>query len=62
MTSSIAAHELRTPIQPILSLSQVLQSKIRRTGGDGVGEDQEILDVIIRNAKTCRRYTGCYED
>jgi signal transduction histidine kinase len=52
---NIAAHELRTPIQPILSLSQVLQSKIRRTGGDGVGEDQEILDVIIRNAKRLQR-------
>src|ERR687883_990309 len=25
----IAAHELRTPIQPILGLSQVLQSKMR---------------------------------
>ncbi|MFL6376930.1 MAG: hypothetical protein ACJ72R_05665 [Nitrososphaeraceae archaeon] len=59
---NIAAHELRTPIQPILSLSDVLRSKIRRNGGGGVGEEQEILDVIKRNAEitaTCRRYTGC---
>ncbi|MFL6458308.1 MAG: histidine kinase dimerization/phospho-acceptor domain-containing protein [Nitrososphaeraceae archaeon] len=59
---NIAAHELRTPIQPILSLSDVLRSKIRRNSGGGVGEEQEILDVIKRNAEitaTCRRYTGC---
>jgi len=35
---NIAAHELRTPIQPILSLSDVLSSRIRRTGGVGAGE------------------------
>jgi signal transduction histidine kinase len=52
---NIAAHELRTPIQPILSLSDVLRSKIRRNGGGGVGEEQEILDVIKRNAKRLQR-------
>jgi two-component system, OmpR family, sensor histidine kinase VicK len=26
----VAAHELRTPIQPIIGLSQVLQSKIKK--------------------------------
>ena len=52
---NIAAHELRTPIQPILSLSDVLSSRIRRTGGVGAGEGQEILDVIIRNAKRLQR-------
>src|ERR687890_1481276 len=47
---NIAAHELRTPIQPILGLSELLRSKLRRTGrGGGVGEGQEILDIIIRN-------------
>jgi two-component system sensor histidine kinase VicK len=42
---NIAAHELRTPIQPILGLSQVLHSKIKNT------EYQELLDTIVRNAK-----------
>ena len=51
----IAAHELRTPIQPILGLSEVLSSKIKRSGELGGGEGQEILDVIIRNAKRLQR-------
>ena len=48
---SIAAHELRTPIQPILGLSEILHSKIENT------EHNEILDVIIRNAKRLQRLT-----
>ena len=53
---NIAAHELRTPIQPILGLSELLRSKLRLTGrGGGVGEGQEILDIIIRNAKRLQR-------
>jgi signal transduction histidine kinase len=42
---NIAAHELRTPIQPILGLADVLRSKIHNN------EQLEYLDVIIRNAK-----------
>src|SRR5215204_5705395 len=56
---NIAAHELRTPIQPILGLSEVLRSRLRRTGGGGGGEGveqgQEILDIIIRNANRLQR-------
>jgi two-component system sensor histidine kinase VicK len=52
---NIAAHELRTPIQPILGLSEVLRSKLRRTGSGRGGEEQEILDIIIRNAKRLQR-------
>jgi signal transduction histidine kinase len=55
---NIAAHELRTPIQPILGLSEVLRSKLRRTGRGGkggVGEEQEMLDIIIRNAMRLQR-------
>lgn len=42
---SIAAHELRTPIQPILSLTASLRSDVTTTGG------QEMLDIVIRNAE-----------
>src|SRR5215217_235716 len=55
---NIAAHELRTPIQPILGLSEVLRSRLRRTGGEGVEgveQGQEILDIIIRNANRLQR-------
>jgi signal transduction histidine kinase len=48
---NIAAHELRTPIQPILGLSEVLRSK---------EEDEEkcrLVDIISRNAKRLQRLT-----
>ena len=49
---NVAAHELRTPIQPILSLTEVLRSKVSDT------EQQEVLDVILRNAKRSQRLTN----
>jgi signal transduction histidine kinase len=48
---NIAAHELRTPIQPILGLTEVLRSKIREP------QQQELLDITIRNAKRLQRLT-----
>ena len=48
---NIAAHELRTPIQPILGLSEVLHDKIKDT------KQIELLDAIIRNAKRLQRLT-----
>jgi len=54
---NIAAHELRTPIQPIIGLSEVLRS--RKKGDIEKVEEQiqqdELLDVIIRNAKRLGR-------
>jgi signal transduction histidine kinase len=49
----IAAHELRTPIQPILSLSALLQSKEE---GD-IKQYRELLDVIHRSAKKLQTLT-----
>jgi signal transduction histidine kinase len=42
---NVAAHELRTPIQPILSMTQILHSKIKDS------QQQEFLDIVFRNAK-----------
>lgn len=42
---NIAAHELRTPIQPILGLSEIVRDKIK------VAEQRELLDIVIRNTK-----------
>jgi len=47
---NVAAHELRTPIQPILGLSQLLLSK---TGS--IEQYSELLDNINRNAKRLSR-------
>jgi two-component system sensor histidine kinase VicK len=49
---NVAAHELRTPVQPILSLSQILQSDISNNA-----KQQEFLDAIVRNAKRLQRLT-----
>ena len=48
---NVAAHELRTPIQPILGLSEVLLSKIKNK------DDYELIDVIKRNAQRLQRLT-----
>jgi signal transduction histidine kinase/CheY-like chemotaxis protein len=48
----IAAHELRTPIQPILGLSEILLCK-----KGSVEQEKELLNVIIRNAKRLRKLT-----
>ena len=49
---NVAAHELRTPIQPILGLTGVLCSRIKDA------QQQELLDVVIRNAKRSQRLTN----
>ena len=48
---NIAAHELRTPVQPILGLSEILQSKVKDK------EQLRLLDVISRNAKRLQNLT-----
>ena len=47
---NVAAHELRTPIQPILGLAELLRR--RKSDGAVIDSKQEIeqLDTIIRNA------------
>jgi len=48
---NIAAHELRTPIQPILSLAQILSNKMKdRT-------HLELLEIIIKNARRLQKLT-----
>jgi two-component system, OmpR family, sensor histidine kinase VicK len=48
---NIAAHELRTPMQPILGLTGIVRSKTKDT------EERELLDVVIRNAKRLQKLT-----
>jgi two-component system sensor histidine kinase VicK len=49
---NIAAHELRTPIQPILGLAEVLSSK-----KGSIEQYNELIDAIIRNAIRLQRLT-----
>jgi signal transduction histidine kinase len=46
---NIASHELRTPIQPIVTLTEIIRAKIKEP------HQQELLDVTIRNAKRLKR-------
>jgi signal transduction histidine kinase len=46
---NVAAHELRTPIQPIISLSDILVNKIRDN------ESRALIDTILRNARRLQR-------
>jgi len=48
---NVAAHELRTPIQPIVGLAHLLRYEREYMKG----KEQESLDVIIRNAERLQR-------
>jgi signal transduction histidine kinase len=47
----IAAHELRTPIQPILGLTEIVRSRMKDS------QEQQLLDTVLRNAKRLQRLT-----
>jgi signal transduction histidine kinase len=49
---NMAAHELRTPIQPILGLTDVLRDHISDS------HQSKLLDVIMRNARRLQRLSG----
>jgi signal transduction histidine kinase len=47
---NVAAHEMRTPVQPILGLSELLKA-MRHENKLPVTKEEELLDMIISNAK-----------
>jgi signal transduction histidine kinase len=49
---NIAAHEFRTPIQPILGLSQILRTKSKDS------KFIDSLDIVVRNAIRLQCLTG----
>jgi signal transduction histidine kinase len=54
---NVAAHEMRSPIQPILGLSEILRYGRKRGESNGKlsKEDEQVLDIIIRNARRLLR-------
>src|SRR6476620_6932996 len=48
---NVAAHELRTQIQPILGLSKIVKNKINDN------EQKDLLDIVIKNANRLKRLT-----
>jgi signal transduction histidine kinase len=53
---NIAAHELRTPVQPILGMANLLEDDFN--GKDKVELQKEDLDIIVRNARRLERLTS----
>ena len=47
----MTCHELRTPIQPILGLTEIVRSRIKDS------QEQQLFDTVLRNAKRLQRLT-----
>ena len=47
---NIAAHELRTPLQPILGLTEIVKNEIKDNP-----HHKELLDIVISNAKKLKK-------
>ena len=55
---NIAAHELRTPIMPILNLSELLYSKVKERLPELQQKEMlEMLEIILRNANRLHQLT-----
>jgi signal transduction histidine kinase len=48
---NVAAHELRTPIQPIIGLTEILQSRIKDN------DQLKILNTVVRNSRRLHQLT-----
>jgi len=44
---NVAAHEIKTPIQPIMALAEVIQQE----GINNIEKNKQLLDIIFRNSK-----------
>lgn len=56
---NIAAHELRTPVQPILGMADLLGSQLEAQGDkDGIWLSKEDISIVIRNAKRLERLSS----
>ena len=54
---NIAAHELRTPIQPMLGMAEILEQQFGEKK-DTIEVKKEEIDMIIRNAKRLERLSS----
>jgi signal transduction histidine kinase len=50
---NVAAHEIKTPIQPIVALSELLQQE----GINNIEKNKQLLDIILRNSKRLKQLT-----
>ena len=50
---NVAAHEIKTPIQPIIALSELLHQE----GINNIEKNKELLNIIFRNSKRLKQLT-----
>ena len=50
---NVAAHEIKTPIQPIIALSELLQEE----GNNNIEKNKQLLNIIFRNSKRLKQLT-----
>lgn len=56
---NVAAHELRTPIQPLLGASEIINDEFKRYPENNKLEiDRETADILFRNAKRLERLSS----
>jgi signal transduction histidine kinase len=53
---NVAAHELRTPVQPLLGITELIQQTL--DGKDKAEVTKEELDMLVRNAKRLERLSA----
>jgi signal transduction histidine kinase len=54
---NIAAHELRTPVQPLLGVVETMQVALGESGDQSIVLSKEEVDMLARNAKRLERLT-----
>jgi signal transduction histidine kinase len=54
---NIAAHELRTPVQPLLGVVETMQIVMKENGDQRIVVSKEEVDMLARNAKRLERLT-----
>jgi signal transduction histidine kinase len=52
---NIAAHELRTPVMPILGITDLLESKFRHDDSDEITLKRDDFEIISRNSRRLER-------
>ena len=47
---NLAAHELQTPVQPLLAMAEIIGQRMDRDDAGNISIEKSELDLIIRNA------------
>lgn len=54
---NVAAHELRTPVQPLLGIAELISDKMEVEKADQVQVSKQEVDMLVRNARRLEKLT-----